>query len=352
MKISKLIEKSLFDEKMGYYKTKNPIGKNSDFITAPEISQIFGEIVAVYLIHIASSSKNQISLVEMGAGKGTWFQDILQTINKLVQKNNPQAVDFLSRAQFHIIEINPVLQKIQQQNLQNFTIKWHKNFDDFLEQKNGEIFFISNELFDCFAIDQYVKTHEGWRERLVSFANKKTLQNPQFFLENLNIKTNNFVEEKLGKFLSQNAPINAIFEHSKTAQEFMKKLCKAVADNGGIAINFDYGYCEYDFSNTLQAVKNHQKIPFLEGLSDSDITAQVDFFALDKIVKNFQLDSSLITQAEFFLSLGAEERVSVLIEKNPHLKQEIINGFQRLVAKNQMGELFKSHFFWNKENPR
>ena len=346
MKISELIEKSLFDDEKGYYKTKNPIGKNADFITAPEISQIFGELVAIYLIHVFQNSKKPISLVEMGAGKGTWFKDILQTINKLAQKNNPQALDFLRYAQFHIIEINPVLQKIQQQNLHNFSIKWHKNFDDFVEQKNGEIFFISNELFDCFAIDQYVKTNQGWCERLVGFGDQKNLESPQFFLEEFNSKTNNFVEKKLGKFLAQSAPINAVFEHSKTAQEFMIKLCKAIKKTGGIAINFDYGYSEYEFANTLQAIKNHQKIAFLDGFRESDISSRVDFLALVKIVKNFELNSSLITQKEFLLSLGAQERVGVLIEKNPHLAQEIENGFQKLVSKNQMGKLFKVHIFW------
>jgi SAM-dependent MidA family methyltransferase len=96
----------------------------------------------------------------------------------------------------------------------------------------------------------------------------------------------------------------------------------------------------------LQAIKNHQKIAFLDGIQDADITSRVDFLALDKIVKNFELNSSLITQEEFLLSLGAQERVSVLIEKNPHLAQEIQVGFQRLVAKNQMGKLFKVHIFW------
>ena len=96
----------------------------------------------------------------------------------------------------------------------------------------------------------------------------------------------------------------------------------------------------------MQAIKNQQKIAFLDGLQDSDITSRVDFLALDNIVKNFELNSSLITQKEFLLSLGAQERVGVLIEKNPHLAQEIESGFQRLAAKNQMGELFKVHIFW------
>ena len=154
-------------------------------------------------------------------------------------------------------------------------------------QKNGEIFFISNELFDCFAIDQYVKTANGWCERLIKFDDEKTFKNPQFFLEEFNLKTQDFVEEKLGKFLSQNAPLNAVFEYSKTAQEFMTKLCKAIKKDGGIAINFDYGYDQYDFANTLQAIKNHHKIDFFSALANADITAHVDFLALDKIVKNF-----------------------------------------------------------------
>lgn len=346
MKISELIEKSLFDKQRGYYKTKNPIGKNADFITAPEVSQIFGELMAVYLLHISQNSKNKIALVEMGAGKGTWFKDILQTINKLAQKNNPQAVDFLRQTQFHIIEINPVLQKIQQENLQNFIVKWHENFDDFLLQKNGEIFFISNELFDCFAIDQYVKTDKGWKERLVGFGDDKNSQNLQFFLEEFNLETNNFVEERLGKFLAQNAPINAVFEYSKTAQEFMIKLCKAVAGSGGVAINCDYGYNQYDFSNSLQAIKNHRKVDFTDAIRDCDITAHVDFFALDKIAKNYCLNTSLISQREFLLSLEIEQRIESLKNSNPELSANFKDDLTRLIDPSEMGNLFKVHIIW------
>ena len=128
----------------------------------------------------------------------------------------------------------------------------------------------------------------------------------------------------------------------------MKKLCEAIKKAGGMAINFDYGYSEYEFANTLQAIKNHQKIAFFSGLADSDITAHVDFLALDKIVKNFGLNSSLITQEEFLLSLGAQQRVEFLLEKNQLLSQEILSGFSRLIDKNKMGKLFKSHIFWKK----
>ncbi|MDX2082645.1 MAG: SAM-dependent methyltransferase, partial [Rickettsiales bacterium] len=140
------MSEALFKDETGYYRTKNPIGKNADFITAPEISQVFGEILAAYFLQIADNKKSKISkekiakkkisFVEMGAGKGTLFLDILNSIKKLALKKIPQALDFLEATTFHIIEINEVLQKIQQQNLQQFNnISWYKNFADFA-QKN------------------------------------------------------------------------------------------------------------------------------------------------------------------------------------------------------------------------
>ena len=151
---------------------------------------------------------------------------------------------------------------------------------------------------------------------------------------------------KLGKFLLQNAPINAVFEYSKTAQDFMKNLCKGIVDNGGIAINCDYGYGQYDFSNTLQAIKNHRKVDFLDALENCDITAHVDFFALDKIAKNFNLKTSLISQRKFLIELGALERNQQLIEKNPTQAQELEKSLERLISPLEMGELFKFHIIW------
>jgi NADH dehydrogenase [ubiquinone] 1 alpha subcomplex assembly factor 7 len=342
VKISHFINEALFNKDSGYYRTKNPIGKNSDFITAPEISQVFGELIAAYILQISSTKKSKISLVEMGAGKGTLLRDILVLIKKLSEKKNPQAVDFLERADFHIIEINEVLQKIQKENLSEFKIAWHENFADFFKQANEksprEIFFLSNELFDCFPIDQFVKTDIGWCERHIDCD--------KFITANFNPQIHQFVESLLGSQASQSAPFGGIFEYSEAAINFMKQLCEALKALGGIAINFDYGYLKTEFANTLQAVKNHQKVNALENVGECDITALVDFSALDKIAKNSGLNSSLISQAHFLTSLGIEERRKNLIATNPEKSSEINSAIDRLIASDQMGELFKCHILW------
>jgi SAM-dependent MidA family methyltransferase len=330
--------KALFDKDHGYYRTKNPIGKNSDFITAPEISQIFGEITAAYILQIFATKRNHASLVEMGAGKGTWFYDILNTIQKLADKKNKEALDFIELVDFHIIEINPILKEIQQKKLHKFSITWHENFDEFLVKNSGEIFFISNELFDCFPIDQFIKTDIGWCERLTDLK--------LFFIANFNPKIHQFIEEKLGFFISQNAPINAVFEYSLAAEIFFTQLCQALKTKGGIAINFDYGYDKNDFANTLQAIKNHQKIDPLLEFGNVDISAHVNFVALDKIAQQFSLKSSLVSQAYFLSSLEIKERAEILIKQNLSQKNEINSAIDRLISPNQMGELFKCHIIW------
>lgn len=322
------MQEALFDEKSGYYRTKNPIGKDADFITAPEISQVFGELIAAYLLQIFSLQKSRISLVEMGAGRGVLFYDVLQTIKKLAKKTS-LASDFIASANFHIIEISDVLREIQQKKLADFKIRWHQKFEDFLSQNSSRIFFISNELFDCFPIDQFVKTDIGWCERLIDSG--------RFITKNFDPRVDKFVQRSAGR----SAPFGAVFEYSESAKNFMNQLCSSLQNFGGIAINFDYGYIESDFANTLQAVKNNQKVDVLKDPGNIDISAHVDFGALDKIAKNFDLKTSLITQRDFLLSLGIEERAKNLLNQN--------SAIERLVSPSQMGELFKCHIIW-KEN--
>lgn len=334
------MSEALFHPSRGYYRTKNPIGKNSDFITAPEISQVFGELLAAYLVQIASSKKSTIALVEMGAGKGTLFKDILNSIQRLAEKNISQAVDFLKRTTFHIVEINPVLQKAQKENLGEFEVGWYETFSEFVLQNQGsEIFFVSNELFDCFPIDQFVKTAVGWCERMI--GDGKT---PHFFLADFNQESHDFIENEI----AAQAPIGAVFEHSAEARNFMTQLCQALKQQGGIAIIIDYGYIRNEFANTFQAVKNHQKCNVLENFGGADLTALVDFLALEKIARNCDLSSSLISQGQFLLSLGIEERRQILLaQKSTEQQKEINLAIDRLIDSNQMGELFKCLIIWS-----
>lgn len=361
LKISELINFLLFDEIHGYYKTQLPLGKNADFITAPEISQLFGELVAIYLLQIFSIKKPNLSLVEMGAGRGFWMSDILRTIQKLAARNQPLALEFISKSTIHIIEINPHLREIQKQKLQdfaiNFQITWHETFEEFLTAQKGEIYFISNELFDCFSIDQFVKTKLGWCERLVELEDdfrvtKNFSQKIHFSSRDFDQKIHQFVEEKLGWALSNTAPIQAIFEFSKTAENFMKKLCASLAAHGGIAINFDYGYFVYDFANNLQAVKNHHKIKIessiIQDLLACDITAHVDFQFLRRIAKEFKLETSETTQSNFLRSLEIEKRTKELATQNPNFAKQIQGEMQRLIGnkEGEMGDLFKCQIIW------
>lgn len=332
MKISEFVNKALFDEKTGYYITRNPLGSDGDFTTAPEISPIFSEMLAVYLLQICANEKDNFSLVEMGAGRGVMMRDILSSIKKLAEKQIPEALNFLEKAQINIIEIGEKLKEIQRQNLQDFQITWHKNFSEFLEKSAGKIFFISNELFDCFAIDQYVFSEAGWCERVVS--------DQKFILAPFDRQMHNFIESEMNDLV----PIGSVYEINLGARDFMKTLCEALKIRGGVAVNIDYGYYKPERINTLQALKNHKSVSVFT--ENCDITAQVDFGALDKIVKNFNLNSSFITQREFLISLGIKERQEMLVAQNPQMRENIESRTLRLIDENQMGKLFKCHIIW------
>ena len=344
------MQEALFNPLHGYYRTKNPIGKKSDFITSPEISQVFGEILAAYFLAIFSDKKTKITLVEIGSGSGTLFLDVLFSLQKLAQKQNQQALDFLKKTSFHIIEINLVLKEIQREKLKNFPVFWHQNFAEFLqktEDEKAEIALFSNEFFDCFPIDQFVKTNLGWQEKLVGiFEDELAFTLAKFDLAIDQLIEKILLEETKNIDFDSYKNREITFEYSFQARSCMTEISESLAKRGGIAINFDYGYFENDFANSLQAIKNHQKTNPLKNVGDSDITALVDFASFDKIAKKFLLNSSLISQKDFLLSLGVEERRKSLIAKNPNQKEAINSSIDRLISDNEMGRLFKCHIIW------
>ena len=350
--LSNFINDYLFNQTSGYYRKSNPIGNNADFITAPEISSIFGELIALYIIQI-TSDKNKIAFVEAGAGKGSLFNDILSTIHKLAAKNIDLAQNFLQKTKFFIIEINEILKQEQQSKLKKFDITWCQTLQEFLQYKdnNSEILFLSNEFFDCFAIDQYVKTDIGWCQRLIDIDDN----NIAFRLANFDPKIHNFRENNIGLEVSQKAPISSLFEFSESSCNFAIQLFKALDQYNGIVINIDYGYFAREFANSLQVISNHQKINFVDILTldkKCDITAHVDFFLLDKIAKSYNLQSSLVTQREFLLSLGILNRMEQLMKLNIVNKENLQKSINRLINLDEMGELFKVHIVWSEKNEK
>ena len=213
-----------------------------------------------------------------------------------------------------------------------------EDFADFSKDKKNKIAFISNELFDCFAIDQYVLCEEGWRERIIVGDKKRS-----FTLAPFNKEINEFVKSKTKKYL---VPIGGVYEYSKSGEEFMTSLCNILKLNGGIAINIDYGYVKNLFANSLQAVKNHKKWDVLVNPGEADITAHVDFGTLDNISREKGLNSSLVTQREFLLGLGVEDRRKNLLKNSPNNSKDINLAIDRLINCDEMGDLFKVHIIW------
>ncbi len=328
--IEDFINLSLFHSKFGYYINRNPIGKVSDFTTSPEISQIFGEIIAFFLIDFWQKkySNQKINLVEMGAGHGTLMYDFLR-----ISKKVPS---FYQNVNINIIEINQKLKNIQQNKLQDFSVKWWPNFDKFSQNcKNDPIFFISNELFDCFAIDQFVLKDNIWHQKVVILDGKQ--------LKFDKIKTEIDVETLIAEESRENVKNGAIVERSLAAENFMDRLSTEVCKRGGIAINIDYGYYMNFFKDTLQSVKSHKFSNILNDIGKSDITSHVNFYKLAKISINNELNVNFMTQREFLLSNGLDLRRKILLQSVKTKKEVAMmnSDIGRLIDEDQMGNLFK-----------
>ena len=355
--ISQFMNEALFHPHLGYYQQQNPFGRDGDFITAPEISQVFGELIGAYFVGLWQSNyqEKKVHLVEMGAGRGTLMKDLLAFAQKIP--------NFSTMVNVSIIEISPRLQEIQKQNLHGFKVDWYKNFTDFYQQNNdAPILFVANELFDCFAIDQFVKTENGWAEKVVGISDDGELN---FALTNTIFNCDLAIKMQTNQELSQykttsqegilhndklpiaDRKLGDIFEHSPQAMSFMNELSGAIKRNNGVGLIIDYGYIQSEFQNTLQAIKNHQYVDVLKEAGSCDITALVDFSNLQKIAQTNNLQTSLITQKEFLNSLGiASRREKLLNEKNPQQQNQINSAINRLIDEKQMGELFKALVIW------
>lgn len=325
---------ALFDRDFGYYRTKKPIGKESDFITAPEISSLFGETIAIYLLNFILNSKHKIAFVEMGAGLGTLYLDILTTFEKLGQKLG-KADEIKQKLTFSIIEISEKLTQTQQEKLKNhnFDIKWHKNFENFAKNhQNEQIYFVSNELFDCLPIHQFSHQNNQWQEILITLKNHQ----PTLILEEFHPKKHQEIA-KIAKNHQIPTQNNIILEYSPNSLNLLTQISQTINKQGGIAINFDYGYLKPPLKSTLQSIKSHQKQDFLQNIGEADLTSLVNFSALQKCAQNHDLETSLITQKQFLSELQIQKRAQNYREKQ---------AVKRLIDEKEMGELFKCLIFW------
>jgi SAM-dependent MidA family methyltransferase len=320
----------LFDPAYGYYTTREPFGAQGDFTTAPEISQMFGELTGVWIYQAWQSvgGPSPVTIAEIGPGRGTLMKDILRTLGRL----DPA----LTRsARFALIETSPRLIEIQKRTLggTNARITWHTSIETL---PPAPLLLIGNELFDALPIRQYVKTASGWREHVVGLDKDKRLT----FMAGAGAPDMALLPPD-----AADAPEGAIVELAPARTALMETIAQRLADHGGAALFIDYGYDEPGIGDTLQAVRRHEYDEVLAHPGEADLTAHVDFAALASVARSHGLTASVTTQGDFLLRMGLLERAGALgANGSETLRDKLRAEVERLAgpgATGGMGELFK-----------
>ena len=334
LSLDKFIEWALYDKNFGYYMKKNPFGKEGDFITAPNITRLFSEIIAIWIITFWKSldSPKKFNLIELGAGNGEMMRVITETL-----KNFPECFDACS---FMIHEKSNFLIKHQKKNLNSEKVLWIK---DIKKINSNPTLYLANEFFDAIPIKQFFKQEDGWFERFVEIKNKKKAE---FKKQKIDIKK----LEKILKFeISKN---QNVIEYSPETFKYLKDICKVIKKNKGGILIIDYGYLNPKMQETLQAIKNHKYSNILENIGDSDITYNINFNILKNFINQFHdLNSITTTQKKFLTSIGLLQRAEIVSKNIPFSKKtDLFYRIRRLIDEKQMGELFKVMLIKNKKN--
>jgi len=322
--LDKFIEESLYNKKSGYYMKKNPFGKKGDFITSPNISILFSEMIAIWVVSFWQNlgCPKKFNLIELGAGNGEMMKVLVETFDKFPIFKNSCCIKILERSK--------LLQKKQKVNINKKNIQW---LNDLSELDNLPCIFLANEFFDALPIKQFIKKERKWFERHVRFFNNKfEYFDVLFDME----KFENKIKFKIAK--QQN-----FIEYSPQSTNYLKIINNKIERNNGGILVIDYAYVNKRMKNTLQAVSKHKYYDVLEGFGNSDITYNLSFNLFNKIVKELSsLTSMNTTQGEFLTKLGILERAEILSKKMLFSeKADIYFRIKRLIDKNQMGELFK-----------
>ncbi|WP_105428981.1 class I SAM-dependent methyltransferase [Neorhizobium sp. T6_25] len=320
----------LADPEYGYYRTREPFGRHGDFITAPEISQLFGEMIGVFMVHAwqQHGTPTGVRLVEIGPGRGTMMADMLRVIKRIAPR-------FFEDLHVHLVETSERLRGVQRITLEAFSTKisWHDSFEDIPE---GFTLIAANELFDAIPIRQFIKTPTGFRERLVGLNADDELGFA------VGIAT---LDPQLLPSPVAGIPDGTIFELSPARQAVMLTLCERLRTFGGTALIIDYGHLVTGFGDTLQAIRHHDYDPPLENPGEADLTSHVDFEDLARIAVStgVHLNGGL-HQGDFLFGLGLAERANALArDKEPTEQRLIAAAVDRLAGEGagKMGELFK-----------
>jgi NADH dehydrogenase [ubiquinone] 1 alpha subcomplex assembly factor 7 len=302
-----------------YYDNADPLGADGDFITAPEISQMFGELVGLWFadIWMRGNGAQNCHYTELGPGRGTLAADALRAM-----------AQFGFAPDVHFVETSGALRTKQIANVP------HATFHDRVEQlpDTGPLFVIANEFFDALPIKQLVATHTGWREQLVARDyGTKFIAVP-----------GTHAMDHIVPLVIRNAPTGSIYETAPEASAILFELCARLKKQGGALLIIDYGYDKFGLGSTLQAVKDHQFADPFENPGGHDLTAHVNFLEMVNLAHMQDLRvCGPVGQGAWLEALGINQRAAKLAQTSPSRADEIDAARKRLVAGEAMGSLFK-----------
>jgi len=308
---------------------KNPFGQEGDFITAPLISNLFGEMIAVWCVAFWKymGKPKKILLVELGPGDGSLCKDLLRTFR--------QFKNFYSSLEINLLEISDKLKTIQKIKINNKKVKWIKKIE---EINYGPIIFLGNEFFDALPIKQIYKKKKLFFEKYVALSNDNKK------VKFLHKKANNSLIKRIQNL--NLISVGSTIEYPLVALKFLKAIAKKINKFDGGLLTFDYGYNVRKNQNTLQSVKKHKYADLFFTPHHSDITSHLNFELFHKVlIKNNLNVEKIATQNEFLRKIGILERANILSKKMTFKeKANMFYRLKRLMDYREMGSLFKVLF--------
>jgi len=326
--LDQFINIALYDKKFGYYMKKNPFGQEGDFITAPLISNLFGEMIAVWCVafweYIGKPRKNL--LVELGPGDGSLCKDLLKTFG--------QFKNFYNSLEINLLEISDKLKTIQRVKINNRKVKWIKKIK---EINCGPVIFLANEFFDALPIKQIYRKKKLFFEKYVVLSNNEKKR----FVHK---KANNSLIKRIVNL--NLISIGNTIEYPVEALKFLEVIAKKINKFDGGLLTFDYGNTSKKNQNTLQSVKKHRYTNIFLAPGHSDITSHINFELFQKILKKNNLNvKKITTQNEFLKKIGILERANIISKKMTFKeKANMFYRLKRLLDHREMGSLFKVLF--------
>ena len=322
--VGQYMAEALNNPRHGYYARSDPIGRDGDFITAPEISQAFGELIGLWCVATweAMGRPRPLRCVELGPGRGTLMADALRAA--AVRPGFGAAITV------HLVELSGPLRETQRRALAETEVVWHHRLD---EVPDGPLLVIANEFFDALPIRQFHRTTAGWCERCVALTSDGSAL--RFVLSPAPLAD--------GMDGLADAPPGSVAELCPAGRALAQELGARAAEFGGAALILDYGVTHSGAGETLQAVRGHHRHDVLEVPGEADLSARVDFAALAEAARVAGAAAyGPVEQGRFLAALGIAERIAMLTrDRTAEEVAALRAGAERLTAAAQMGSLFK-----------